>query len=138
MCATIAGLLVTRTLYLAAYCALYLGSTGLAWSATVPNELGNPIVREFPPGGAGIGYFCPAVTQDAAGYIYISSGTGVRFYDGAKWQIVPLPTESAGVRKFAVTADGTIYAGGASVIGFLRGTAGARQYISLADRLPLA
>lgn len=101
-----------------------------------PNELGHPIVRDFPPGKSNISHLCQAVTQDAAGFIVIANGTHARVYDGATWRLIQLPTESAGIRKFATTVDGTIYAGGAGVIGYFRGVGESMTFVSLADRLP--
>ncbi len=105
-------------------------------ASAAPNELGHPVLRDFPPGRSKIGPLCQDATQDPAGFIYIANGPLVRFYDGANWPVIPLPTESAGARKFAVTADGTIYLGGASVIGYLRGAGPDCKFVSLADRLP--
>ncbi|MBI4625381.1 MAG: histidine kinase [Verrucomicrobia bacterium] len=122
--------------HLAVGLAFFLSSIGHGRVSAAPNELGHPVVRDFPPGKAGIGHLCPTVTQDAAGFIYIAASTQVRFYDGDTWQFIKLPTESAGVRKFAVTADGTIYMGGASVLGYLRAGGESKEYVSLADRLP--
>lgn len=100
------------------------------------NELGRPLFREFAPGAAKIGYMNQAVTQDRDGFIYLASHTVLRFYDGTEWRPITMPEESAGPRKFARAADGTIYVGGAGVIGFLRGAGAAARFVSLADRLP--
>ncbi|MBC7367782.1 MAG: hypothetical protein H7343_13390, partial [Undibacterium sp.] len=116
--------------------ALWLSAGSGVSGAVTPNEFGRPVARDFPPGRSRIGHLCQAVTQDAAGFIYIANGTLLRFYDGAVWRTIPQPTESAGVRKFAVAADGTVYLGGAGVIGYVSGAGESKVYVSLADRLP--
>jgi signal transduction histidine kinase len=103
---------------------------------TLANELGHPIYRDFPPGKNHIAHLCQAVTQDAEGFIFIANATALRFYDGGTWSLVPLPDESAGIRKFAVTASGTIYAGGAGVIGWIRSSGGEKEFVSLTAHLP--
>ena len=131
------GFLSGRSVHLApAGLAFFFAAIGHWCVLAAPNELGRPVVRQFPPGGAGVAYLCPAVTQDAAGFIYIASRTGVGCYDGSTFQMINVPTESAGVRKFAVTADDTIYLGGAGLIGYLRGAGETSEFVSLVDRLP--
>ena len=79
----------------------------LAWMMGIPawaNELGRPIVRDFAPGSSKIAHLSPAAIQDDAGYIYIANGTALRVYDGTSWKLIPVPTESAGVRRFARAA----------------------------------
>ncbi len=76
------------------------------------------------------------MAQDAHGFIYISSVPSAYVYDGASWRVIRLPTASAGIRKLATTADGTVYMGGAGVIGYLRGAGETAEHVSLADRLP--
>lgn len=100
------------------------------------NELGHPIVREFPPGKYRLPYWCPTGAEDAAGYLYIASGFQAYVYDGATMQMIPLPSESAGVRQFALAGDGRMYAAGAGVIGYFRGAGATAEFVSLADRLP--
>jgi hypothetical protein len=100
------------------------------------NELGHPGFRTFSPGADNVGYVNQAVTQDRDGFVYLASSTLLRVYDGTEWRPIMLPPESAGPRKFARTADGTIYVGGAGVIGCLRGSGAAAKFISLAGKLP--
>ncbi len=104
--------------------------------AAAPGELGHPLVQFNPPGQARIDFFSIAVTQDATGCVYLGGPGGVRYYEGLTWELIKLPTESAGVRKFALTAGGTIYVAGAGVVGFLRGSGPDAVFVSLADRLP--
>ena len=132
---TSAGLLSKGTKPLASGFAFFLIVIGCHLAAA-PSELGHPVMRDFPPGKSNFGHLCQAVTQDAAGFIYIANGGIARCYDGTTWRLIKLPTESAGIRKFATSADGTIYMGGAGVIGFFRGVGDAAEYVSLADQLP--
>jgi hypothetical protein len=102
-----------------------------------PGEVGHPLVQFNPPGQARIDFFSIAVTQDPGGCVYLGGPGGIRCYDGVgAWQLIKVPTESAGIRRFARTADGTLYAAGAGVIGFLRGRGPEAVFVSLADRLP--
>lgn len=115
---------------------LVFGAGALLSAAS--NELGHPAFREFPPGRSKITHLCQAVTQDADGFIYIANSTGLQFFDGHAWQPIPVPNEAAGARKFAITADGTIYVGGAGMLGWLRTTGERKEYVSLIDQLPEA
>ncbi|MFI5356331.1 MAG: histidine kinase [Opitutales bacterium] len=114
------------------------GILNLAPAAANPNELGHPIFRDFPPGRSNIAHLCQAVVQDAAGFMYVANGANLRFYDGQIWRVIRLPTAGAGIRKFSLTSDGKIFAGGAGVIGWIRPVGPGRQFVSLADQLPPA
>lgn len=109
---------------------------GYSLAAATPTELGHPVMRNFPPGRSKLAHPCQAVTQDADGFIYVANGAALRVYDGGTWEFTQIPTECAGIRKFATTADGTIFAGGPSVIGYLRPTGGQKEFVSLAGLLP--
>jgi hypothetical protein len=112
--------------------AVLLGGGVAAGSA----ELGRPAFRDFPPGRNKIGFVNQAVAQDGAGYIYSAGPWNFFCYDGTEWLKIPYPPDAAGPRKFARTSDGTLYAGGAGMIGFLRGSGTKAEFVSLADRLP--
>ncbi len=133
-----AGCLTARSKPLAAGLALFLAVNALHPVSAAPNELGHPAFREFPPGRSRIAHLCQAVAQDADGFVYIANATGLKFNDGHTWQPIPVPMEAAGVRKFAITADGTIYVGGAGMLGWLRTTGGRKEYVSLIEKLPEA
>ena len=103
------------------------------------NEFGQPVVRGFPPGRSKINHLCQAIAQGADGCIYVGNDVLIHFYDGLSWRAVDgVPSEAAGVRRFATTADGTIYAGGAGLIGWLRTTGERKEFVSLAEKLPPA
>ncbi len=110
----------------------------VARAAAAPDEVGRPVLRHYAP-GEHLRYMSnPIVTQDAAGVMYFGCGGNLLTYDGARWGDLVLPTESAGVREFAVTRDGTIYLGGAGVLGVIRGAGSNAAYVSLVDQLPPA
>ena len=117
---------------------IFLGALVAVCGAVVPNELGHPVFRDFPPGKSRISHLCQAVSQDSAGFIYIAGVAYGGFYDGITWRPIRFPTESAGARKFAVTTDGTVYLGGAGVIGWIRSVGDSKEFVSLADQLPPA
>ncbi len=132
---TPAGFFAARLMHRALSFAFLLGTQVTAQASAPSNELGRPLSRNFPPGRSKIAHLCQAVTQDAVGFIYIANGNQIRRYDGATWKLIPLPNESAGVRKFAVAANGTVYAGGASVLGYLLPAGANHDYVSLIDQL---
>ncbi len=99
-------------------------------------ELGHPLMRTYPPG---LHLYHPesqTMAQDAAGWVYFANGGDLLCFNGTNWIFRRLPTESAGIRQFAIAGDGTIYGGGAGVLGYLRGAGPALEFVSLADRLP--
>jgi len=121
---------------LAAALLLWLGIAAHPGAWAAPGETGHPIMRGFPPGAFGLGHLCQAVAQDAGGFIYTANFSHASFYDGTAWKLIKLPTESAGIRKFARTAEGVIFAGGAGVIGYFRAVGLGREFVSLAAQLP--
>lgn len=107
--------------------------------APAADEIGRPAFRDFPPGRNTIGFHFPAVAQDGAGYIHAATQWGQFFrYDGTAWPRFDGPPEASGVRKFARTSGGTLYGGGAGMLGFIRATGTTPEFVSLADRLPRA
>ncbi len=138
MSPTSAGVFSRSPLVVRVAVGLWLGLAAFGFEPLLaaPNELGHPIVRNFPPGRSGIAHLCQALAQDADGFIYLANSNTLRLYDGATWRIIPTPTESAGIRKFAVTADGAVFAAGAGVIGYFRGAGENKTFVSLAGRLP--
>ncbi len=104
--------------------------------AAAPDELGHPVLRDFPPGKSNLAHLCQAVIQGTDDFIYIANGTWLRYYDGRTWLSLKSPPIGAGVRKFALTAGGTIYLGGAGIIGWIRATGVDREFVSLAGQLP--
>ncbi len=100
------------------------------------DEVGRPVLRHYTPGEHFRGLDSQRVTQDATGLIYFANNVDLLTYDGARWGFLGLPTDSAGVRQFTRTDDGTIYMAGAGVLGFLRGAGKTAEFVSLAGELP--
>jgi signal transduction histidine kinase len=119
---------------LPAFVVLLAGGAAATLAQSV--ELGRPPLRQFPPGSQKIPYLIQSVQQDPAGYIYIAGHAAHHVFDGDTWPALAAPPASAGARRAARTADGTIYYAGAGLIGFLRGSGPAAELVSLADRLP--
>ena len=107
-----------------------------AWAA--PNELGRPILRHYTPGEHLRGRESRVMIQDHTGVVYFANGDHLISFDGFRWSFVKLPSESGGVLQFAKTEDGTIYLGGIGVMGYLRGTGDAVEFVSLREQLPPA
>ncbi len=59
-----------------------------------------------------------AVAQDESGLLIVGNNKGVLVFDGADWQLVPLPNRTI-VRSLAKGPDGRIYVGGQDEFGFL-------------------
>ncbi|MBA3848663.1 MAG: hypothetical protein C0502_01550 [Opitutus sp.] len=99
-------------------------------------ELGRPLLRGYPPGEHLYAPMSQTMVQDAAGWVYFANNVDLLAHDGTRWFSRLLPATSGGIRQFATAPDGTIYAGGSEVIGYLRGAGPAVEFVSLADRLP--
>ena len=99
-------------------------------------ELGRPLQRGYPPGEHLAAPLTQTLAQDAAGWVYFANTAGLLVHDGARWRSVRLPTESGGIRQFATGADGTLYVGGAGILGHLRGAGPDVAFVSLAPHLP--
>src|ERR1017187_2391829 len=77
-----------------------------------------------------------AIAQDRRGIMYFGNTTGVLEFDGVSWRLIPLSNGSF-VRSLATDNQGTIFAGGQGVFGYLRpGKSGAMEFVSLLDRIP--
>lgn len=59
-----------------------------------------------------------AITQDDSGLLIVGNNKGVLVFDGANWQLVPLPNHTI-VRSLAKGPNGRIYVGGQDEFGFL-------------------
>ncbi len=101
-------------------------------------ELGHPLLQNFTPRDYQGHPLCQAVIQGADGLMYFANNTDALAYDGAAWRGIKLPADSSGIRRFVLAADGVVYMGGGSVLGFFRNTNGLPEYVSLIDQLPAA
>jgi DNA-binding CsgD family transcriptional regulator len=55
--------------------------------------------------------------QDADGRIYVANNEGLLTFNGAKWEVFPMPNQTI-VRFIAFGSDGRLYAGGQDEIGY--------------------
>ncbi len=104
--------------------------------AAAAEEIGRPVLRHYTPGEHLRGINSPRVFQDASGVVLFANHVDLLRFDGLRWDLVELPTESLAARQFAVTDDGTIYVAGGQVLGFLRGHGLTTGFTSLVERLP--
>ncbi|OAV42682.1 hypothetical protein [Lewinella sp. 4G2] len=111
----------------------------LSCAGRLPGQSDAPVPRihRFTAEDHGGGVQNWAVTQDAAGRIYVANPAGVLRYDGVKWLTLPLPG-SPTVR--AVLADGNrVYAGGYGEFGYFQlSDHGGAEWHSLAAQLSVA
>jgi len=71
-----------------------------------------------------------SILEDKRGILYFANQSGVLEYDGVTWRVIKVPNYT--VRSMAQAADGTIYIGGMSEIGYLAPNArGELAYASL-------
>jgi len=72
-----------------------------------------------------------AIIQDNRGVMYIGDGFGIEEFDGSTWRLILSPNQSF-ARSFAKDANGRIYVGSISELGYLEADdRGAMQYVSL-------
>ena len=103
--------------------------------ATRHAEEGRPLVRLYPPAEYGGGAQNWAFVQDARGVIYVGSGGGVLEFDGITWRLIETPLRQT-VRSLAIAADGRIYVGSVSDLGYLAPDAtGTLAFVSLHDKI---
>ena len=77
-----------------------------------------------------------AIAQDSRGIMYFGNNKGLLEFDGANWQIFPLPNRTI-VRSLACSNTGNIYIGGQDEIGYIKMTTHQEpEYISLTHLIP--
>jgi hypothetical protein len=57
------------------------------------------------------------IRQDKSGMVYIANNEGLLTFDGANWQLYPLPNSTI-VRSIVFGANGRLYAGGQDELGY--------------------
>lgn len=78
------------------------------------------------------------IRQDAQGRMYFANNEGVLVFDGAYWQLYPLPNKTI-VRSIEFGKDRKLYAGGQDELGyFAPGSNGQLTFTSLKNLLPKA
>ena len=122
-----------------------LGAVLTKSSAIVPTPsitastllVGLPLLRSFNPKEYGADPQNWAIIQDLRGVIYIGNGDGVLEFDGVRWRLIRIASNTV-VRSLAVDDQGRVYVGSVGEIGYLHPDAsGQMAYVSLLDRLPL-
>ena len=101
-------------------------------------EEGRPLARIYTPAEYGGSPQNWAIVQDARGVIYVGSGGGVLEYDGVSWRLIETGKRTT-VRSLAIAADGRIYVGAVSDLGYLAPDAsGTLSFVSLHEQIPEA
>ncbi|MBL4676422.1 MAG: transcriptional regulator [Mucilaginibacter sp.] len=78
------------------------------------------------------------IRQDAQGRMYFANNEGVLIFDGANWELFPLPNRTI-VRSMEFGKDKRLYVGGQDEIGyFAPGKNGSLVFTSLKDLIPKA
>ncbi len=76
------------------------------------------------------------VAHPSNGFIYVGNNFGLTEFDGASWQLYPLPGEGP-ARAVAVDAAGHVWAGGIGVVAVFRPDArGALRAVDVTPRIP--
>jgi hypothetical protein len=91
----------------------------------------------FSKAGYGAGAQNWAFQQDATGNLYVANNEGLLTFNGARWQLFPLPNRSI-LRSISFNRGNTrLYAGAQDEMGYFETAAnGTLQYFSLVDQLP--
>lgn len=77
-----------------------------------------------------------AMAQDANGRMYVANNEGLLVFDGAKWQLYPLPNKTI-LRSIAFGNDGKLYAGAQDEFGYYAADkVGRLHFFSLKTLLP--
>lgn len=111
-------------------------AAGLAPLLGAPTEIGRPLLRYFPPGEHLRAQQSQRTIQANTGEMYFANGINLLRWDGVRWTWGRTTYESAGIRQFTQTADGTVFVAGAGLIGFVRADGLDWEFVSLAPQLP--
>lgn len=100
------------------------------------NTLGIPEIFNYTKQVYGGGLQSWDITQDKNGILYFANNEGLLAFDGAYWNIHPLPNKTI-VRSVAIANDSRIYVGGQDEIGYFSPAANGRlTYHSLVPLMP--
>lgn len=98
-------------------------------------HLANPWVQQFTKSTYQAGNQNWGLSVDQKGLIYVANSEGLMVYDGAYWNLYPLPNKGI-VRVVQVHPDGKIYTGGQSEFGYwLKDSDGRLKYHSISTSL---
>lgn len=98
---------------------------------------GTPFVKNYPRSVYMAGSQTWDIKQGSNGMMYFANNNGLLEYDGAHWNVYPLPN-SSNVRSLGNSDKGIIYAGGFNEMGYYKiGIDGGATYTSLVDLIPV-
>ena len=114
----------------------FLGFACTLTGQQIASNLGRPIIQNFDKHAYQGGTQNWDIAQSGNGYIYVANNEGLLQYNGAEWQIYPLPNQTI-VRSVEVDSANRIFVGGQNAFGYFQvhDTIGL-QYHSLVDRIP--
>ena len=97
---------------------------------------GTPFVKNYPRSVYMAGSQTWDIKQGSNGMMYFANNNGLLEYDGANWNVYPLPNLSV-VRSLGNSDEGVLYAGGYNEMGYYKiGSGGGANYTSLLDLVP--
>jgi ligand-binding sensor domain-containing protein len=100
------------------------------------NTIGLPYIINYTKTQYHAGAQAFDIRQDSRGILYFANNDGLLSFDGARWRVNPLPTDSR-VISMGIGRDGRIYTGSQKEIGyFAPGPGGKLEYTSLTDLIP--
>ncbi len=82
------------------------------------SHTGTPFIRNYSPTEYGAHNQNWGIVQDPRGVMYFGNSHGLLEYDGVSWHLIPIPNAKI-ARSLAINADGRIFVGGYSEIGYL-------------------
>ncbi|MDD8012364.1 MAG: diguanylate cyclase [Acidobacteriota bacterium] len=101
----------------------------------LPQEKGDPLLRNFLPRDYGAFFQNWCVVQDRRGLIYVGNNSGILEYDSVRWRLIRTERGTM-VRSMALDGNGRIYVGAQGEFGYLAPNAmGKMDYVSLMDRI---
>lgn len=117
------------------YLFLLLILTSHSWSQ---NTIGLPEIVNYTKSAYKGGAQTRQMEQDGKGIMYFANDEGLLTFNGARWNIYPLPKKSL-VRSIEFGSDQRLYTGGQDEIGYFYPAAnGNLQYRSLKELIPAA
>ncbi|MES3630937.1 MAG: response regulator, partial [Longimonas sp.] len=98
-------------------------------------EAGMPLVEQYAADDYGASSQNWTATQDSTHTLYVANTDGVLTFDGARWELFPVPNRSI-VRGLATSADGRVYVGAQDEMGYMERTEGGLlRYVSLRNKV---
>jgi len=115
---------------------LFFGCLLIGTGSLCQNTIGVPYITNYSKNVYHAGPQAYDIRQDSDGVLYFATNDGLLSFDGARWQLYPLPNETK-VLSLAIGKDKRIYTGSQKEIGyFSAGNCGKLAYTSLTDQIP--